>query len=128
EVRAVMAVFDETLIRVVPELYRSLDWALSGQETGRRPPRAPSFLRFGSWVGGDRDGNPHVTAELTRQTFGIHAEHALAALEAVARRVGRTLTADSAGTPASGELAERPGLARERGRGRMRSIETRPRG
>src|SRR5439155_12546490 len=125
EVRAVMAVFDETLFRVVPEIYRSLESALSGEESGRRPPRARAFIRFGSWVGGDRDGNPHVTAELTRQTLGVHTEHALAALEAVARRGGRTLTADSAGTPASGELAERLELARERDRGRMRSIETR---
>src|SRR5439155_13400440 len=73
----------------------------------------------------DRDGNPHVTAELTRQTFGIHAEHALAALEAVARRVGRTLTADRAGTPASSELAERLEQARARDPERLRSLEAR---
>src|SRR5439155_25331970 len=125
EVRAVMAVFDETLFRVVPEIYRSLESALSGEESGRRPPRARAFIRFGSWVGGDRDGNPHVTAELTRQTLGIHAEHALAALEAVARRVGRTLTADRAGTPASSELAERLEQARARDPERLRSLEAR---
>ena len=125
EVRAVMAVFEETLFRVVPELYRSLEAALSGEESGTRQPRARPFVRFGSWVGGDRDGNPHVTAELTRQAMAIQAEHALAALETVCRRIGRTLTADAAGTPPSPELETRLAAARGRDRERLRAIEAR---
>src|SRR6266702_2574966 len=58
EVRAVTSVFDETLFRAVPEIYRALDRALDPGGSGRRPPLAPAFLRFGTWVGGDRDGNP----------------------------------------------------------------------
>jgi phosphoenolpyruvate carboxylase len=99
EVRSFMAVFDETLFRLVPELMRSLDTALGS------PP--PPFLRFGSWIGGDRDGNPAVTAEVTSETMAIHAEHALLALEAVANRVGRALTVDSETTPPSRALRRR---------------------
>jgi phosphoenolpyruvate carboxylase len=74
EVRSIMAVFDETLFRVVPEIYRSLDWALGPSDAGMRPPLAPAFLRFGSWVGGDRDGNQSVTAAVTAQTIASDAQ------------------------------------------------------
>src|SRR5260370_780299 len=39
--------------------------------------RVPSFLRVGSWIGGDRDGNPFVTAEVLRQALGMQSERAL---------------------------------------------------
>jgi hypothetical protein len=59
EVRTVMTAFDETLFRIVPVVYRELDRALADAGAGVT---APAFLRFGSWVGADRDGNPFVTA------------------------------------------------------------------
>jgi len=110
EVRSGAAVFDETLFRLAPSVYRALDRALLGDESGAAPPEAPSFLRFGSWIGADRDGNPFVTAEVTRQTAQIQADHALRALETAATRIGRSLTIDAArlaGTqrgPAGAEL------------------------
>ena len=104
EVRTAMSVFDETLVRVVPKLYRTLDEAIGGADTGARPAVVPAFLRWGSWVGGDRDGNPHVTAAITREAVAIQSEHALAALETIAARIGRTLTADERTTPASAAL------------------------
>jgi phosphoenolpyruvate carboxylase len=109
EVRTVMTAFDETLFRVVPALYRALDLVLAGRDSGRVPAVAPAFLRFGSWVGGDRDGNPFVTAQVTRETAIIQADHALRALENATTRIGRALTVDSAGTPPSADLAR--GLA-----------------
>ena len=99
EVRSFMAVFDETLFRMVPEVLRALDTALGT--------RAPAFLRFGSWIGGDRDGNPAVTPQVTAETMAIHAEHALLALEAVTNRVGRAMTVDSETTPPSRALRQR---------------------
>ncbi len=103
EVRSFMAVFDETLFRIVPELLRSLDTALGSP--------APPFLRLGSWIGGDRDGNPAVTAQVTAETMAIHAEHALLALETVTNRVGRSLTVDVETTPPSRALRRRLGAA-----------------
>ncbi len=64
EVRTVMTAFDETLFRVVPAVYRQLDVALAGSGSGQVPTSVPAFLRFGSWVGGDRDGNPFVTSRV----------------------------------------------------------------
>ena len=107
EVRSTMAVFDETLFRVVPDIYRELDRALGPLDTGMRPALAPAFLRFGSWVGGDRDGNDSVTADVTAATMLIQAEHALLGLEAVTLRIGRALTPDAATTPPSAELRRR---------------------
>ena len=69
EVRTTMAVFDETLFLVVPALYRGLDHVLLGDRSGSTAPAAPAFLRLGSWVGGDRDGNPNVTAAITREAL-----------------------------------------------------------
>jgi phosphoenolpyruvate carboxylase len=101
EVRSLMAIFDETVFRMVPEVLRSFDSAL-----GRA---APAFLRFGSWIGGDRDGNPTITAEVTAETMAIQSEHALLALEAVATRIGRSLTVDVETTPPSAALKRRLG-------------------
>ena len=104
EVRAVMAVFDETLFRVVPTVYRELDRALAVAESGRMAPPVHAFLRFGSWVGADRDGNPFVTARVTREAATIQADHILRALENATTRIGRALTLHEATTPPTAGL------------------------
>lgn len=103
EVRTAMAAFDETLFRMVPQVYRSLDAALDAG-TGTRPPLARPFIRYGSWIGGDRDGNPNVTAKVTRDTIQIQSEHVLTALETACTRIARTLTASIQFSPCSAEL------------------------
>jgi phosphoenolpyruvate carboxylase len=104
EVRSVMAVFDATLFRLVPATYRALEQAVSGEAAGTGPPPFPAYLRWGSWVGGDRDGNPSVTAETTRAAMAIQADHVLRGLERVTRRVGHALTVAGSSTPPSEEL------------------------
>jgi phosphoenolpyruvate carboxylase len=99
EVRTVMTAFDETLFRVVPAVYRELDRALGPDAVS-----VPAYLRFGSWVGADRDGNPFVTAQVTRETAMIQADHILRALENATTRVGRALTLHEATTPPSAGL------------------------
>ena len=114
EVRVVMTAFDETLFRLVPVVYRSLDHVLLGDKSGAEASPVPPFLRFGSWVGGDRDGNPNVTAAVTREAAVIQAEHALRGLEAACGRIARALTVYEEAAPASPEL--RRALARRGGR------------
>ncbi|MGE5285782.1 MAG: phosphoenolpyruvate carboxylase [Micromonosporaceae bacterium] len=104
EVRTVMAVFDETIFNVVPAFYRAIDRAMAGEQAGAAAPSVPAFLRFGSWVGGDRDGNPFVTSQVTRETVLIQADHVLRALENAVTRIGRALTVHVSTTPPSGAL------------------------
>lgn len=121
EVRTVMSVFDETLFTTVPHVYRRIDDALRGEDSGHDAPVVPAFVRVGSWVGGDRDGNPFVTAEVTREASEIAADHVLRGIERAIERIGRTLTLDAADTPPSDEVqqlwqrfaAQHPALADE---------------
>jgi phosphoenolpyruvate carboxylase len=78
--------FEETIFARVPELYQRLEAALQ-----RHYPdvafRVPALLTLGSWIGGDRDGNPYVTIERTRAAVAANRE---AALDRIAREL-RTL-------------------------------------
>jgi len=105
EVRTVMAAFDETIFQVVPRVYRALDEAHREAGAGPGAPAVHAFLRYGSWVGADRDGNPFVTAQVTRETAVIQADHVLRALENATTRIGRALTVNADMAPPSAEFA-----------------------
>jgi phosphoenolpyruvate carboxylase len=66
EVRGGLIVFEQSVWQAVPAFLRSVDTALR-QVAGRGLPLDVAPLRFGSWIGGDRDGNPNVTPEVTRK-------------------------------------------------------------
>ena len=85
EARAGLVHFDPTLFEVVPRLYRELEAAVESTHPGAGIV-VPPLLTFGSWIGGDRDGNPNVTAAVTLQTLGLMRRLALDFLE---RRVTR---------------------------------------
>jgi phosphoenolpyruvate carboxylase len=140
EVRTALAFFDETLFGVVPRLYRLADSALDGtaaggeasdaDSTGTRPPRVAAFLRWGSWIGGDRDGNPAVTAEVTEGALRIHADHVLRGYEAVTRRLAQTVAAsvepDRVGRPLVTRLARDADLLPELDRQMRRRFPDEP--
>jgi phosphoenolpyruvate carboxylase len=111
EVRTAMAMFDETVFRVVPAIYQAVDTALA-PGAGARAPLTRAYVRFGSWIGADRDGNPHVTAHVTREAVTIQAEHVLRALENACTRIGRTLTVHEATTRPTPALLGALGTAR----------------
>lgn len=60
--------FNETLFETIPALLEKLDHALGQSYPAERFEVRP-FFQFGSWIGGDRDGNPFVTNEVTRNTI-----------------------------------------------------------
>jgi phosphoenolpyruvate carboxylase len=64
EVRWGLVVFEQTLWNVLPAYLREVDAALR-EVTGKALPLNAAPIRFGSWIGGDRDGNPNVTPEVT---------------------------------------------------------------
>ena len=66
EVRGGLVVIEQTLWDAVPQHLRALDRALR-EATGRALPVEAAPIRFGSWIGGDRDGNPNVTPAVTVQ-------------------------------------------------------------
>lgn len=132
EVRTALAFFDETLFTVVPRVYRDVDAALDELDgptegaavatgpdarpeatdagrTGTRPPRMTPFLAWDSWIGGDRDGNPSVTADMTERTLRIQADHVLHGYEAVATRLAQTIAAATAPDRVGRALATRLG-------------------
>jgi phosphoenolpyruvate carboxylase len=68
ELEHVLFFITDVLYQMVPPFYEALEHTLA-QVFDRDEAHAPSFLRFGSWVGGDMDGNPDVTAKTLRATL-----------------------------------------------------------
>ena len=72
--------FEHTLFEVVPLIYQELERALESQFPDTNWD-VPQVLKYGSWIGGDRDGNPFVTNETTRQALKAHMRLALTRYE-----------------------------------------------
>ncbi|WP_136416842.1 phosphoenolpyruvate carboxylase [Herbaspirillum sp. ST 5-3] len=77
EVENGLAYYDYTMLREVPRLYAHLEDLLAPRLASPKLAALPSFLTIGSWIGGDRDGNPFVTAEVLEQTLKMQCERAL---------------------------------------------------
>ena len=77
EVANGLSYYDYSILQELPGVYRTLESQLDafGSNEPRQP--IPSFLRMGSWIGGDRDGNPFVTADVLATTAGMHSLKAL---------------------------------------------------
>jgi phosphoenolpyruvate carboxylase len=80
EVHAGLVYFASTLHGVVPELYRELEAAVEECYPGEEI-RVPPLITFGSWMGGDRDGNPYVTPAVTAEALDMMRGHCLHLLE-----------------------------------------------
>ena len=76
EVANGLSFYDYTFLREVPRLHCALEDRLNEGDSAARGELA-SFLRMGSWIGGDRDGNPFVTAEVMRGTLGLQSSRVL---------------------------------------------------
>lgn len=83
EVRTGLVYFHSTLLEVVPRLYRELENAVEDAHPGAGIV-VPPLLTFGSWIGGDRDGNPNVTPAVTQEALALMRR---TALEFLGRRV-----------------------------------------
>lgn len=73
EVRNGMYYFDETLFEVLPDVYAELERCLDKYYPNEEW-HVPTYLKFGSWIGGDRDGNPSVTSDVTWETLVLQRQ------------------------------------------------------
>jgi phosphoenolpyruvate carboxylase len=105
EVRNGLFWIDAVLFDLMPRLYRELRDAVAEVYPGVDVPET-RFLRFGSWIGGDRDGNPNVTVKVTEQTLREHTQLAIKLLRRSIDRLHAHLSV-SARRGASVALLER---------------------
>ncbi|MCI0466336.1 MAG: phosphoenolpyruvate carboxylase, partial [Beijerinckiaceae bacterium] len=97
--------FHETLLEGVPELLKKLDRSLGENYPGEQFALAP-FFQYGSWIGGDRDGNPFVTNKVTRRAL---QQNALASLRYYEQHISlllQRLSIAKWALPASGAFQE----------------------
>ncbi|HVN53792.1 MAG TPA: phosphoenolpyruvate carboxylase [Anaerolineaceae bacterium] len=112
EVKTTLYFVGQVFWTALPQIYTTLNSALDRYYPGLRA-RKP-WLRLASWIGGDRDGNPHVTAAVTAETLHLHRGLAIEnhrhSLQELSRRL--SLSEQSAPLPAAlrAWLAERPSL------------------
>ncbi|GEO24247.1 phosphoenolpyruvate carboxylase [Alicyclobacillus acidoterrestris] len=76
EVRNGLYFLDQILFDVLPEVHEKLERAVEENYRLERV-HLPALIRFGSWMGGDRDGNPNVTHDVTEETLKLHFDLAL---------------------------------------------------
>ena len=83
EIDNALAYWRSTFLREIPALYASLE------KRARLPQRLPPFLALGSWIGGDRDGHPHVTADTMRAALKVTRHGGVRPLHRGRARAGR---------------------------------------
>ena len=88
EVANGIAYYDYTFLHELPRLYATFEDLLAEAIAGP----LPSFLRMGSWIGGDRDGNPFVTADVLQQTVLMQSDRALSFYLDELHELGRELS------------------------------------
>jgi phosphoenolpyruvate carboxylase len=104
EARTGLWYFDTTLFETLPRLYADMARALAQHYPEVRPPA--HWLSFGSWIGGDRDGNPNVTVAVTAEVLALHRRLAVEKLRLAADEAAQVLTVSDRRDVVSPALAE----------------------
>ena len=104
EARSAIFYFDRLESDVLPDLGEELSLQLDRLDPNRDRTRTP--IRFGTWVGGDRDGNPSVTADVTRRVLELQHDHGLRRLIEAVERLAEDLSISDRTWNVSAELME----------------------
>jgi phosphoenolpyruvate carboxylase len=108
EIKMGLDYYDVSIFATLPSLYREIAAAMNaayGLELEAH--ELPQVLRFGSWIGGDRDGNPFVTPEVTRNAIQLAREHLLHFYDGQLQVVIDLLSTSAQQMPVSDALRER---------------------
>ena len=92
EVTNALSFYDTTFLRELPRLYNGLEDHLAAHIPGWKSVELPPFLHPGSWIGGDRDGNPFVTAEVLTATMRAQSRKAISYLLEQLHQLGAELS------------------------------------
>ena len=93
EVRTGLYYVDAFFWNTIPRIYDDLEKAIEKYYPGLQVPRA--WLKLASWIGGDRDGNPYVTSEVTAETLRLHRGLAVENHRRMFQDLGRRLSVSS---------------------------------
>lgn len=102
EVRTGLYYLSATIWNVLPQIYRAMEVALAQYYPNLSPPK--QFLTFGSWIGGDRDGNPFVTGSVTAEALHLHHRLATERHRASARLLDRSMSVSTRYSDLDSEL------------------------
>src|SRR6201996_3136141 len=107
EVKMGLDYYDASIYATLPSLYAEVAAAFEG-EYGITISLAemPLLLSFGSWIGGDRDGNPYVTPQVTREAMQMAREHLLGHYQRELALILELLTSSAQQAPVSAALEE----------------------
>ncbi len=95
EVANGLSYYDYTFLDQLPKIYRSIEDRLGDMQGGGPADPIAPFLQIGSWIGGDRDGNPFVTADVLRKTVRRHGAKIFAFYFDELHRLGGELSMSS---------------------------------
>ncbi len=104
ELKNGLTYFDYTFLKQLPKFYRRLEDSLKRELKESTTPALPSFFRIGSWIGGDRDGNPFVTADVLAETFQRQSSMILNHYLSELNELGRELSLSARVISVSGAL------------------------
>jgi phosphoenolpyruvate carboxylase len=110
EVKMGLDYYDASIFATLPALYEEVAAAIHVEYgVSLSPAKLPVLLSFGSWIGGDRDGNPYVTSQVTRQALEMARDCLLAHYERRVQFVIESLSSSTEQVPVSDALRERLG-------------------
>src|SRR5580704_12968798 len=110
EIRMALDYYESSLFDTLPVLYTEIAAAVAAEYPKQAPDEVtnicdlPELIRFGSWIGGDRDGNPFVTPEATREALGMAHSLLLSHYRRRLQNIFEQLASSTQQVPVSAEL------------------------
>jgi phosphoenolpyruvate carboxylase len=98
EIENALSYYHATFLRQIPRMYQEVEAALPGHAVG-------NFFRMGNWIGGDRDGNPFVTADTLHMALARQSETALRFYLTEVHELGAELSISATLAPVTPEMA-----------------------